>query len=182
MAFNWLKRIVTAPVRLVSSIVKSPTGRTLGTLLGPIIDLAAPAPVRKLIKGIGLVLGPVARIIKPKGANRMNKIERALRDITRIVIEARKKSGLELAMCLVPMMLDIKSIMDSIHDVPPAEWLPEMRAALDGLIGSEANAMIGPGDQALIKVDVPYVGLEAVSDLILQGAENAILAKLEQPN
>ena len=148
MAFGWIKKIVTTPV--------------------------------KVVKSAAVLAKSAVKLVKPKGANIMNdsvKIEKAIREIVEAIIASRKKSGLELAVALVPMMIDIKSIMDSIKDIPEAEWVPNLRTALDNLIGEEENALIGPHEAALVKVDIPYVGLEEVSDLILRTAEKAILAK-----
>jgi len=152
MAFNWLKKIVNAPIKVVKTVVNTTK----------------------------VVVQTTGRIVKPKGADVMSdpsKLEKAIREVVATIIASRKKSGVELAIALVPMMLDLKSIMDGIKDVPETEWIPNLKIALDNLIGEEEDALIGPRETALLKVDIPYIGLEAVSDLILQAAENAMLLK-----
>ena len=183
MAFGWLKKaattigkIATAPVKVVVKIGKTPVGKIAGKVLTPVYNNLVPEQVRKIIKKVATI-APLAKLLKPKGAITVNEFEQAARDLITAALSMKDKSALEIVLSIGPMLLDMQEIAALINDVPKEEYVPQLKAALDNMIGDEANALIGSSPNAKIKIDIPYVGIEAFTDLILQGTEKAILAQ-----
>jgi len=124
---------------------------------------------------IGLVPRLKKLIPKKKGGSTVNEFESAIRKIIEAVVGLGEKSGLEKALALVPALLAIQEVSSAIQGVSKDEYVPKLKEALDNLIGSEENALIGDGANAIIKVDLKYVSVEKLTDLILDSAEKALL-------
>ena len=107
----------------------------------------------------------------------MNPLEAIIRKLVAAIAAAKGKSGLELAIMIIPLAMEIQQAVAALKGVDQVHLVVAMREAIDNVVGNEPDALIGPNDNALIKVDVPYVGLEAITDLLLTGAENAYLAQ-----
>ena len=165
MAFGWLKKIVK-PIGSVVKIIPKPI-RNL------VYETAVPAPIRKIV-GKAIKVIPIVKTLI-KGDSEMNAIEKILRQLVEFAITVKEKSTVELITALLPMVLDLKSVYDEIAGMGKEEMLEQFRIALDNVIGEEANALIGPA--GLLKADIPYVNFEQFSDLLINGAMEALRLK-----
>ena len=130
---------------------------------------------RAKVAGAALSAVPsVVNLFKRKDST-VNPLESAIREIISLVVNVKNKSGIELMMALVPLLLTIQKISGEIKGFSKAEFVPKVREALDNLIGSEPDALIGPNGQ--IVIDIKYVDEEKLSDLIIEAIEEALLAQ-----
>lgn len=151
----------------------------------PLINLAYDAVfaiVMKRLKGktvkylfyIIIVLKQIiTKTLFPRGAS-MNPFERAIREIVDVVDAAITKNG-NVVVELIEAVMSLGSVYKEIDDLSPEQRIPMLREALDNLIGNEPGAVIGPNGK--IKFSIPFVGLETVSDLIINGAMEVLKAK-----
>ena len=96
----------------------------------------------------------------------MNQFEAAVRTLLQSYAAVKDKSGFDIIIGLVPAFGAINELKDAIANRPKEVWKPELRAALDNLIGDEPDAVIGSSPTALIDVDLKIVPTEMVADLV----------------
>ena len=169
MAFNWLKKAVTAPVKLAGKVIKkvSPVVKLAKPVLKPIYDTVVPPPVRKAIQ-TAKIIAPVIKLFKGRSEKNMNELESKLRSVVQLAIEMSGKKGVDLALSAGLLMQAVMAFAILIKSMPVQQLVDEGVIAVDGITGSEANALIGP-DGTLIKLDIPLVDDEKLYDLITGG-------------
>jgi len=111
-----------------------------------------------------------------------NEMEQKLRDVIEAAIGLSGSSGIGLAIKVLTSFLPKLNSLIGEFDGPREVWLAELTEAIDGLVGTEPDAMIGPNG-SLIAFDIPVVDDEKVYDLLLQAISTlAVEAKKELPS
>ena len=162
--------------------LKKLAGKAIG-----LVKVAAPIalmvlPGGKVTKAIGIaskVLPIVKTLISKIRRNGMNPFEKLVRDLIETLVGLKSASGLDIAFALVPVLLNARGVLNIVQSQDRAIWAPQLKAALDGMIGDEPDAIIGPGANCKIRVDLKYVSVEKLSDLIFDSLEKALLAQTE---
>jgi hypothetical protein len=157
------------------------TGVKIVKAAAPIAATVLPAgKIRNAARIISAALPAVTRIIKPliggkKMADETNKIEMGVRAFVEAIATMQGKAGIELVMHFAPVLLAVKGIYDAIAGQEKSVWVPLVRAALDNCIGDEEDALIGTAAGALIKINVPLLPAETVSDFLFGLLEQQLM-------
>jgi len=169
MAFNWLKKAATSVVKTVTPVVK-----LASPIYKPIYDMAVPEPVKKVVRIVKRI-APVAKILnRRKGINmNMNELELKLRGLLEQALDLKNKSGMDLALASGFMLQNLVGLVNLVKSMPQPELMAGLEKAIDGMVGDEATALIGPTGQ-LVQLDVPYVDDEQLYDLILGSVRTAV--------
>ena len=186
MAFNWLKKAITAPVKLAGKIAgkAAPIVKVARPILQPAYETVVPAPIRKAIRTVKSAV-PVINIFKRRSDKNVSELEAKFRTCVQAAIEASGTSGVDLALRLGVLMQNIMALAVMIRAMPLQQLVDEGVLAIDSMTGSEPSAFIGPNG-TLVKFDIPMVDDEVVYDLVTSGAK-AVLTDLidkadDQPN
>ncbi len=181
MAFNWLKKIIVAPVKAGAFLVRtiSPVVKPLQPILSPIYESIVPQPIKKVVKTIAR-LGPVVKLINSIRRDEpiMEQFSTALTNIVRSVLSLRGKSGMDLAFGIGLLMQSLMSLINLAKRLPESELITASEAALDAMTGTDPGALIGPAGE-LVQIDIPYIDDEKLYDLITSGARDALTAPPE---
>lgn len=172
MAFGFLKKIgkaiISVPGKVVGLVKKIPK---------PITDIAIevlPAPARKVVTVVDKVI-PISKLFL-KGGDNMNPVETVLRKLVQVVEATRDGIGVEDIGVLVSFLTDTSSAYTAYMAATPDEKVAMLKEALDNMIGTEENALIGPGKP--INVDIPIVDDELATDVIIDGAMTYLRQRL----
>lgn len=106
----------------------------------------------------------------------MNKFETAIRRIVELIAMVGATDTWTLVMKLPELIFQIADISEHLNTVPRDQWVGEIRAALDNMIGTEPDALIGPYG-SLLKFDSGVIDFEDLTDLILKSAEKYALSQ-----
>ena len=109
----------------------------------------------------------------------MNQFEEALRQILKVALSLNGKSAIEIVLALVPLITGLNQFVNIVKGWEREVLIREVKTALDNIVGDETDALIGPSGQ-LVVLEVPYVGLEPLSDLVFSAIEAALLAQDSQ--
>lgn len=162
--------------------------KSAGTIAWQVVKTAAPVAaalspagkVRTVARAATAVIPLLNKVIKPLfGGNSMsddqNKIEVGVRAFVEAIASMQGKVGLALIMHFAPVLLAVNGIYDAIAGKPKSEWVPLVRAALDNCVGNEPDALIGSSPTAMIKIDVPLLPDEEISDFLFGLLEKQLL-------
>jgi len=142
-----------------------------------VIALAGPGKFKTVARLVLLGL-PVVRKIFAKGESDMgNPFTELVDALIKAIAGAKEKSGIELLLAIVPALTEVAGVAQYISSNDKAVWMPVLKEALDAKIGSEPGALIGDQPNAVIKIDLPWLPVEMVSDLILNAVESSLLKK-----
>lgn len=111
-----------------------------------------------------------------KGGDNMpdkTELEKLLRSLITLSvnIQEKKMETDEILYAIVTIGTRFQATFAELKAITEPELKELLMATLDNMIGSEEDALIGPGDAALLKVSIPIIGgagFEQVSDLILK--------------
>ncbi len=179
MAFGFLKKIakvVTTPVKAVVTVAKkvAPVVKLAAPLLKPVIEAVVPSPVKmlvKVVKKIPLAANIINRITK--GKFMATDLQTKLASVVTQGLEMQGKSGTDLAFSAAFLLQNLVSLVVYANGLPKQQLLDEALVAVDGLVGDEPGALIGPNG-SLVKLDIPYVPDEKLYDLILSGVHTSL--------
>lgn len=98
----------------------------------------------------------------------MNPFEKALREVGDVVMAIQDKAPtVELISEVVESLGALASAFEELQGLSIEEKRQLLRDGLDGVIGGESDALIGPTG-SLVKFDIPFIGDEMATDLVLK--------------
>jgi len=157
-------------------------GRKPVAVIGKVIKVALPIvkeliPGNKIINGISKVTKVIPKVksLFNKGV-KMNPLEKAVREWAEFYLSTKPNTqGLDKVKELFEGLQASLEVYKHVKGKPKNIWVGELKIAFDNLIGDEPNALIGNGDNVLLTLDIPMIGIEPVSDFLLAQLEGLII-------
>jgi hypothetical protein len=149
--------------------------RTISRLAGPFLR----GKWRAVAVGLAAISPVIDQLLRKGGVMPEDQMEKKLRELIASAISLSGSSGISLALKILTSFLPKLNSLVGEFRGPREEWLPRLMVAMDGMIGNEEDALIGPNG-SLIAFDIPMVDDEKVYDILLQALEAALLDAKEE--
>lgn len=151
------------------------TVKGLSTAAGPFLR----GRWRAVAVGLAALSPIIDKLLRKGGVMPEGTMEKKLREVIEAAIGLSGSSGLSLALKILTSFLPKLNGLVGEFSRPQDEWLPEFLDALDGMVGDEPDALLGPNG-SLVAIDIPMVDDERVYDLILDVLRAQMLKAKEQ--
>lgn len=188
-----LKALKSA-VRAAGSIVPKPVRNVVKKatpILAPVYEAVVPGSVKQAIKTVAKVVRDIDRAEQAinmvditfhasdgKGALimplDMNLLQSNAQRFVESIGACESAKGLDLIGHVFEAGDALSDIREQVKETPPEEWTPAVRELLDKYIGSEDTALIGDGPNVKLRINIPFIGAETVTDLLLMAFEKAL--------
>jgi len=169
MAFRFLKKaakgIASAGKFAYKNVKKLPSPIAI-----LVLQHLEPKPIKEAINKIEPYIKYVPllnKLFKLNGGATMNPFEKVIRELADVIEAATTNNGMVVAE-LIEAVVSIGPAYTAINNLNDQEKLDMLKEALDNTIGDESDAVFGPFGK--VKFSVPFVGTEAITDLIISGA------------
>ncbi len=174
--FKKVAKFASKSVKAVSGVVAKAR-----PVLAPVYDVVIPTPVKKALKTAATVASTAEKIHDAIDARNgvkkmpdMVQLEEQAQRFVEAVGNCESAKGLDLLGYVFEAGDALNDMRNAVKDEPVETWSPQLRQLLDRYIGSEDTAIIGDGPNVKIRINVPFLGTEMVSDLLLIAMEKAI--------
>lgn len=108
---------------------------------------------------------------KKMSENEKNVFEETIREIVKLVLTLGGKPALEKFMALSNLFAGMFRFYEIVKGWEREVLADQICVALDGMVGTESDALIGPNGE-LLKFDTGIVPIEGLTDLILNSMKN----------
>jgi len=169
--FKGVKKVGSTVGKTAYSVGKSAVS-VVKKVPKPIVKLAydtvVPESAKKVINKAVAVSKhvPLLKHLIKGGERTVNPVERVMREIVDVAQAAL--TGGNILTQLIEAVMALSPAYQEILEATPEGRVELFREALDNMIGSEEDALVGPN--GVIPLDIPFVDDEKVTDLVIEGA------------
>lgn len=97
-----------------------------------------------------------------------NEFEVAVREIVTLFLKIGTMDTMSKFMSISNLAVGMLRFFDVVKGWDKPIIAEQLRLALDGMIGTEPDALIGPNEGALLKFDLGPIDVEKLTDLIFE--------------
>jgi len=174
MAFGFIKKIgraIGSAGKAVYSVVK----KVPKPIKEVIYETAVPASVREVAGKVVSVAKYIPGLKSLVKGDTMNPLEKAFRELADVVNALKDGAQYSDINEVIEALVAIPAGFKAYNEADLEGRIAMAKEALDNMIGTEEDALIGPNG-SLLKIDLPLVDDEAATDMLM-GAIEAIVRK-----